>query len=323
MKKARNILIILALALTPSLTHLSCGGDGDGGGQNGQTTIINGRVTNVVAMMEEDNRYELAKLLELLSFINEAKAKDGITVSVMVDGETVATDVTDPMGNFFLSFTLQSAQNVTLIFEIDGTIVSITIFVQQGSILDIIVAIDLNAPEGEEVEVVDVTDAEGPIRCENGILEIIKELNEDIVIDGGGEDCIRTAGNCELIIDPENIVLTNCQRCIDARGKSQVTLRTIEGHVFCDASEDGFRSRGTADILLEIIGDLNVSAFGHGARADGDSTISLFADRCIFDTGEDVFEMNGNALIDTEGCEDIIEGVPPLPQPTPGPSPEP
>ncbi|NIU88482.1 MAG: hypothetical protein GWN56_14825, partial [Nitrosopumilaceae archaeon] len=54
---------------------------------------------------EKDNRFELAQLIDLLSFINEAKAQDGITVTVMVDGATVATDVTDAMGNFFLSFT--------------------------------------------------------------------------------------------------------------------------------------------------------------------------------------------------------------------------
>ncbi len=314
MKNIWEVLLVLTIALAPSLTHLSCSSDGGGTGQNSQTTNISGRVTNVVAMMEErDNSYDLAKLIELLSFIGEAKAQGGIPVSVMVEGVTVATDVTDAMGNFFLSFTLQSAQNVTLIFEVDGTVVSITVFVQQGSILEIIVTINLNAPEGEEVEVIDLTEAEGPIRCENGTLEITEEVDEDLIIDGRGEDCIRTAGNCELIIEAENIVLTNCQRCIDARGTSQVTLGTFDGHVFCDASEDGFRIRGTADVLLEIIGDLDVSAFGHGARGDGDSTISFFADKCIFDTGEDIFDVNGNALMDTEGCGEIIEGIPPLP----------
>ena len=96
-----------------------------------------------------------------------------------------------------------------------------------------------------------MADAEGAIRCENGTLEIMKNLGEDLIIDGGGEDCIRTAGNCNLIVDPGNIILTNCERCIDARGTSQVTLLTSDGDIECDASEDGIRSRGDAGIVLD------------------------------------------------------------------------
>ena len=312
MNRFKMLLILITIALIPSLIHLGCGGgDGDGDGQNGQTTTINGRVSNVVSMMEEETKtYEFAKLLEMMKLIEEARAQDGIPVSVEVDGEILATDVTDAEGFFFLSFPLQSPQNIALIFDIDGTIVSITIFVQEGSILEIVVAIDLDEPPGDEVEVVELTEVQGPISCETGTLEILKEEDVDIVIDGGGGDCIRTAGNCEAFIEPEDIVLINCRRCVDARGNSQVTLQTFDGDIFCDASEEGFRSRGTADIFVDVFGDLDVSTFGHGARADGNSTISFSADMCIFDTDEAVFEMNGNALIDTEGCGEIIFPVP-------------
>lgn len=284
---------------------------GGGGNQDGQVTTINGRISNVIAMKESaDKSIKFADVIEMLSLIKEAKAQGSITVTAIIDGVTVDTTITDPDGSFTLSFMLDGAQNVTLSFDIDGTIVSISITVQEGSILDIVIIIDLNAPPGDEVEIVEL---EGPIRCETGTLEITKNPDEDLVIDGGGEDCIRTAGNCNLIIDPENIILTNCKNCVDARGTSDVTLQTFEGDIFCDASEDGIKTVGNATVFLDVNGDVNVSSGENGAKADGNSVISFAADACIFDSGEDIFDTNGNATINTDGCGEIIEG--PLPPP--------
>lgn len=311
MKKINYILLLFFIAAVP-LTLLACdGGGGGGGNQDGQTTVINGRISNVIAMKESaDKSIKFADVIEMLSLIKEAKAQGSITVTAIIDGVTVDTTVTDPDGSFTLSFLLDGAQNVTLTFDIDGTIVSISITVQEGSILDIVIIIDLNAPPGDEVVIV-----EGPIRCETGTLEITKNPDEDLVIDGGGEDCIRTAGNCNLIIDPENIILTNCKNCVDARGTSDVTLQTFDGDIFCDASEDGIKTVGDAVVFLDVNGDVSVSAGENGAKADGNSVISFAADACIFDSGEDIFDTNGNATINADGCGEIIEG----PLPTPGP----
>ncbi len=313
MKKVKNILFLLLTAMAVSMALLACDGGGGGGNQDGQTTVINGRISNVIAMKESDDKsIRFADVIEMLSLIKEAKAQGSITVTAIIDGVTVDTTVTDPDGSFTLSFLLDSAENVTLTFDINGTIVSISITVQEGSILDIVITIDLNAPPGDEVEIVEL---EGPIRCETGTLEITKNPGEDLIIDGGGEDCIRTAGNCNLIIDPEDIILTNCENCVDARGTSDVTLGTFDGDIFCDASEDGIKTVGDATVFLDVNGDVSVSAGEHGAKADGNSVISFAADVCIFDTGEDTFDTNGNATINTDGCGEIIEG----PLPTPGP----
>ncbi len=311
MKKINYILLLFFIAAVP-LTLLACD-SGGGGNQDGQVTTINGRISNVIAMKESaDKSIKFADVIEMLSLIKEAKAQGSITVTAIIDGVTVDTTITDPDGSFTLSFMLDGAQNVTLSFDIDGTIVSISITVQEGSILDIVIIIDLNAPPGDEVEIVEL---EGPIRCETGTLEITKNPDEDLVIDGGGEDCIRTAGNCNLIIDPENIILTNCENCVDARGTSDVTLQTFEGDIFCDAFGDGIKTVGDATVFLDVNGDVNVSSGENGAKADGNSVISFAADACIFDSGEDIFDMNGNATINTDGCGEIIEG----PLPTPGP----
>jgi hypothetical protein len=310
MKKVTSTLFLLLTAIA-SLTLLACDGGGDGGGQNGETTTINGRISNVIAMTESgDKSIKFAELMEMLNFIKEAEAQGEITVIAVIDGVEVDTTVTDADGSFTLSFVLENAENVTLFFEIGDTTVSITIQVQEGSIIDIVIIIDLNAPPGDEVEIVEL---EGPIRCENGTVEITKNPGEDLVIDGGGEDCIRTAGNCNLIIDPENIILTNCENCIDARGTSDVTLGTFDGDIFCDAFGDGIKTVGDATVFLDVNGDIDISAGENGAKADGNSVISFAADACIFDSGEDTFDMTPNATINPDGCGEIIEG--PLPTP--------
>ncbi len=339
MKKFRTILILAALAMIPSLTHLGCdgGGDDSGGNRGGESTTINGIVSHVVAMNESgSDSVKFADIMKMLSPILEARAQNGIPVTAMVNGGIVDTDITDPDGSFTLSFPLESPDNITLLFNVNGTEVSIVIFVQEGSVLEIVVSIDLNASPGDEVEIEDITEAEASIRCETGTVNISTDPGEDLIIDGKGEDCIRAEGNCNFAIDAQNIVLTNCERCVDAKGTSDVLL-IANADIFCDAFEDGIRTEGDATLTLESEGDISVLSNENVAKAQGNSSISLFADACIFDSDEDVFDESGNAIIDAEGCGEIIDGpsqalssspslsasLSPSPLASPGPSPEP
>ncbi|MEW6144771.1 MAG: hypothetical protein AB1598_07095 [Thermodesulfobacteriota bacterium] len=322
MKKLKNILLLLGVAVVASLNLIGCDDGGGGGDQGGQSTTVNGKVSNIIAMKADgDETIKFAELMELLNFIEEAKAQSGITVSALIDGEVVSTDTTDPDGSFSLTFMLESDQEVTLNFGIDGTTVSVTIFVEQGSILDIIVVIDLSAPPGDEVDVVE--EIHDPIICETGNLDITKTIDEDIVIDGGGEACIMTMGNCNLTIDPENIILTNCDECIDARGTSKVTLTSPDGHIACDATGDGIQTSGDANVMLNASGKIDILAGENGVEAVGNSIVAFTADTCVFESGDDPFNEVGNATIDTSGCGEVIVGPSPTPGPTPSPPPSP
>lgn len=320
MKKLKNILLLLGVAAFASLNLIGCddGGDGGGGDQAGRATTINGKVSNIIAMKaESDESIKFAELLELLNFIKEAKAQSGINVSAVIGGEVVSTDTTDPDGSFSLNFMLESDQEVTLNFEIDGTTVSVTIFVEQGSILDIIVVIDLSAPPGDEVDVVE--EVHDPIVCETGNIDLTKTIDENLVIDGGGEDCIRTQGNCNLVIDPEDIVLTNCDKCIDARGTSQVTLTAPDGHIVCDSTGDGIQTSGDANVTMNASGKIDILSGENGVEAVGNSIVAFTAETCVFESGDEPFNEVGNATIDTSGCGEIVEGPSPTPSPTPTP----
>jgi len=323
MKKARKILFISILCLIAGAFHFSCDGGGNRSDQSAQTTTINGRVTNIIASAQKEERsFKFANILDLITFIKEAKAQGGVLVTAIIDGITVASDVTDPAGNFTLKLELDSATSVLILFNINGDDVSIGLVVEEGSIININISIDLNAPPGDEVEIVDMEHVRGPIRCETGTVEIIKN-NESLVIDGHAEACIRTEGNCTVFIDLEDILLTNCEQCVDARGTSEVTIISPDGNIVCEASEDGVRARGNAEIVIDAFGVIDILAGDNGVKADGNSFISLGADTCIINSLENPIDVSGNAEIDTSGCGETVEAPSALPSPSQSPSPSP
>lgn len=325
MKKPIHILFLIVLMILPAALYMSCSGGGNNteSGNNQQTTI-NGRIENLVTVSAgSDKDSKFAHIRELFTLIKEAYAQGGISVVALVDGIPVDTDVTDGDGNFTLVLDLDSGANVSIVFEVNGDVVSIDIFVSEGSIIELVVNIDLGADPGEEVQIVDMDDERGPISCETGTVQIFKNPGEEIIVNGGGEDCIRTAGNCDLTIDPENIVLTNCDNCVDARGTSDVTLLSPDGDIVCESSEDGFRARGDASISVQAQGTIDIFAGDNGLKADGNSTITLSAGLCIIDSLEDPIDVNGNALVDTNGCQEVLTEPAPLAPPTPEPTSEP
>ena len=306
MSKIKTYILIGAISIISGAFNIGCGsGGGDSSGS--QTTVINGSVTNVVASAQKENKtFKLSKIIEILSFIKEAKAQGGILVTAIINGVTVASDVTNPEGDFILTFNLDSATNVLILFDVNGTEVSIGIVAEEGSIINLTVSIDLNAPPGEEVEIVDMEDLIAPINCENGSIEITDNINETLIIDGNGEDCIRTAGNCSLFINQDNLVLTNCENCVDARGTSDVTLFSPNSDITCEAAGDGFKTVGDAEITVDAFDTIDITAGENGLKADGNSFISLGANTCIIDSLEDPVDVNGNATVDTSGCGEVL-----------------
>jgi len=327
-KSSRYISLILVLTLATSLSLLSCGGGGGGGG----TSAINGNVADVMTAMApiKEKPYMLALIKDFFSFSKKANAQgsevEGIEVIAEVDGEEVDVDITDGNGNFVL--TIPGGGNVTLIFNIDGFIVSIQIFAPEGTVVNIVVAID----QVEDEVIVEELDIDGTIHCETGFVEIVKEDDVDLTVDGEGGDCIRVGGNCTLKIDPENIILTDCERCIRAEGTSEVMLSTMDGDISCDASGDGISAVGNAivDLNASGSGDITISGEKDGISAEGTSEVNLFATgvidisggengveakgtplvdlnaaSCIIGGGDNAIETDGNAMVDTNDCPPI------------------
>ena len=326
-KSSRYISPILVLTLATLLSLLSCGGGGGGGG--GQGSTISGNVADVMTARApiKEKSYMLALIKDFFSFSKKANAQgsevEGIEVIAEVDGEEVDVAITDGNGNFVL--TVPGGGNVTLIFNINGLIVSIQIFAPEGTVVNIVVALD----EVEDEVIVEEMEIDGTFGCETGTINVAKAEDADFVIDGEGGDCIRVGGNCTLNIDPENIILTDCERCIRAEGTSEVMLSTMDGDISCDASGDGISALGNAVVSLNASGsgDIAISGGENGISAVGTSEVNLFATggidifggtngveakgtplvdlngaSCIIEGGESAFEIEGDAMVDTIDC---------------------
>ena len=74
----KSLSFSLALALTVSAGLISCGGgDGDGGQNGGDTTIINGRVADVMTATAPSKKraFMLALIKDFLSFSKKANSQ--------------------------------------------------------------------------------------------------------------------------------------------------------------------------------------------------------------------------------------------------------
>jgi len=230
---------------------------------------------------------------------------------------------------------------VTITFSTTEFSITIDIFVPENSEINISFTLqpnNMNEPVMVEEEIVN-----GSIRCENGTVEI---NSAELIVDGlNSGECIRTVGNCNLIINSTYVSLTNCERCIDARGTSNIT---IHGEVFCDAFGDGIRPRGNSFVSIHADqANIDISGGVNGIRADGNSILSIHADQANIDIcggvngiradgnptvnlagnvctilgGENSIRINGNADVNTEGCGSVIDSSIPVATPMPSPTP--
>jgi len=306
--------LILLITLIFLITY-SCGGGGDsnGGGVSGQSTI-NGRVQQVIAeKIDGDQGTLLSKIRDLIMIVKNANAQGEITITASINGQIIDTTVTGPSGDFTL--VVPGGGVVTITFSTTEFSITIDIFVPENSEINISFTLqpnNMNEPVMVEEEIVN-----GSIRCENGTVEI---NSAELMVDGlNSGECIRTAGNCNLIINSTYVSLTNCDRCIDARGTSNIT---IMGEVICDAFGDGIRARGNSDVSIDA-GMANIEICGgvNGIRADGNPTVNLAGNVCTIIGGENPIRINGNADVNTEGCVTAIDDCQPVATPMPSPTP--
>ncbi len=282
--------IVLAFAVLAA-----CGGGGGGGGGDGGTSSA-GRTTFTGNLAETTGTV----------------GADVGDVQVCIEGTTFCTAVADD-GTFTLAGDVGG--DVTLVFTAPEFVARVALTdVPRGATIRL-TNIRCNTITGFcEPDDVDIIDAEthAPIRCEQGAVRIA-HAGRELVIDGGGGDCIRTAGQCDVAIEADRIVLQGCATCIRAAGGSDVTITAGPGGITCTASEDGIRAEGNAAVHVAVApdGDLDVSAGEVGIRSSGTASVDVAGDVCRIDGGENALRIDGNADVDTGGCTtvDLVGGI--------------
>ncbi len=286
-------LCCMVILTTTIIALLSCGGGGGGI----QSSTINGTVADVVTTMApmKEKSFILTLIKKNFSFSEKANAQGsevaGIEVKAEVNGKEVANDTTGPDGSFEL--TVPGGGNVTLIFNTGDFTVSTEIITPEGGIVNIVVTLE------PALVTIDEEEVEGSIHCGAGIIQI-----KDLMINGGGENCIAAEGNCSFIITG-NITATDCKRCVDAEDEAQLTL----GSLTCDASEDGIRTEGDSDVVLVGSTIVTISAQGNGIETKDTSRVSMNIDGAIsISGGEDGIRSEGNAEVILNAISSLPSG---------------
>jgi len=305
-----GVICLLALVL---VSLVGCGSGGGGGG-NGSTsasrTTFTGNLsgTTAAAASARDTtgiRAALAVVARLLA----ATHADAADVQVCVEGTTFCTFVDDD-GVFTLAADVGG--DVTLVFTGPGFTARVTLTdVPVGATVRLTniscsTVTGICVPEDLEIEGLDTR---GAIRCEQGPIHIVHA--GELVIDGGGDDCIRTEGQCEVTIQADRLVLQHCDTCVRTAGGSDVTLDVGAGGFECHAAEDGIRSAGNSAVHVTAGGDVDIDAGEVGVLSEGTALVEIAGDQCRIAGDEHALDSNGNADIVTSGCAsvDLVGGT--------------
>ena len=120
-----------------------------------------------------------------------------------------------------------------------------------------------------------------PILCTTGEENIIMR-DENLLIDGNGENCIEATDDCELNIEAVDIVLIDCATCVKTEDSASVFIDSEDDFLCDDAEEDGLNSEDSSEIVIEADDVFEVSAEEIAAKAEDESEIEISADNCVF-----------------------------------------
>lgn len=295
----RVLLFLLVVGFVAVSTGCG-GGNGTGEEARARDSTIQGNVAQVLAALRPSRERPsfFARWHEVFPLVPAAHAQAatlaGITVVARQGSITLDTARTDAAGDF----TLQVASGtVTLVFTTASFTVSTALTVPARTTVVLVVILQ---PTQVIVptQVVVVEGESAPIHCTGGRIRLLDETQNDVVIDGGGEDCIRAEGQCTIDLAFRSLTLTNCERCIRAEGNADVLL-TTGGGIRCTAFEDGIRAEGTSSVTLDAA-SLTIAAGEHGIRAEGEADVVLDVPTCAIDGREKPVRIEGRATVD--GC---------------------
>ena len=270
----------------------SSSGSGDGSFSRDGAFAV-GRVDFDAPVVNKDLDRDIVKLVKnLFTFTWIANAQGGIMVNVFQGGVMVETTTTDSEGNF----TINTTGDVTLQFVTSDGTFETDISLPVDNVTTFTVTLD--AINGTAT----VDDIRPGIDCDDGGSVVI---NQDVSIDGQGEDCIETEGDCSVNITGGSVVLLNCDSCIEANDSSTVVITS--GDFTCDSSDDGIETED--DATVDISSDtLTITSDEDDIDSEDDSSIVVGSDDCLIEG--DVVEFDDSTIDLEDDCEstEVLDG---------------
>ncbi len=284
------------------------GGSGGSGTGSGDTVTVNGSIGGVItASSEINNKSVLYSFLTNFSFIREALANhddlEGITIQVF-DGDLLVDESSSSQSGEF-SLLVPCGTPLTLVFTNNGNQIEIAGVTfpctDQNSEVSIVITLNFDEEDETEFEIEEEASGNNAFFVCNGGDELLGTEGENLIIEGNGDICLLTSGNCHLTIIGANLEFNNCEKCIDTRGSSQVRTE-LTGDFICNSEEDGIKSVGNSLVDITVVtstegGGIFISSSEDGVDSRGNSTVNLNVfDETESPFGQIVIDANQNAL---------------------------
>lgn len=306
-----GVVHLLVLAFV-GLAACGGGGGGNGNASAGRTTFTGNLSATTALNMPSRDPMGLRAVMAVVARLVAATHAQAADVQVCVEGTSFCTLV-DDQGEFTLAADVGG--DVTLVFTgpdftarvmLTGIPLGATVRLRNVRCSTI-----TGTCEPDDFEIEGGEDARNSIRCEQGPIHVVHAGT--LVIHGGEDDCIRTAGQCEVTIEADQVVLDGCDTCVRTAGGSVVTLTVGSGGIQCHANENGIAAAGNSAVHVNVAagGDVDIQAADVGCLAEGTASIEITGDQCRIEGTEDALRTNGNADVVTTGCTslDLVGGV--------------
>jgi len=316
MSIGHRLLLCSVIAFAIGIAGCGGGGSSSGSGGGSDTVTVNGFIGGVVASGSQlSNKSFFYSLLDKLTFTRELSAEDedigDISIQVF-DGDTLVDETTsNQSGEFTLVVPCDTPLTLVLIsngsqIQLGGVVFPCT---DENTEVSIVLILNFDDEQETEFEIEEVANGNNAFFVCNGGNQVLGTEDEDLIVEGDGDNCILTRGNCDLTIIGSNVEFNNCENCIDARGTSHVHTE-ITGDFICDSLEDGIRTQGNAKVDVTVIttsesGGIFIDSGEDGVDSRGNSIVNLnvlddFEDpsgQIVIDAGENAFKSIGNASI--------------------------
>jgi hypothetical protein len=253
--------------------------------------------------------FPILTLLFLLSFIgceNDESKKIVIkgnvdntsaTVEAVVNGQVVDSVDTDANGNYRLRVS-NNADSVQLRFVTDTFNVARVIQLTPDSEVIFDVSIE---PGVITIDNWQVIQERLKLSGEDSIT--YNEPDADFSINGSGKDCIRIKGSSVIDISARNITVVDCGEGIIAEGSSSLMFDAVED-INITARSNGIRSRNDSSVFLSSDNGIFVSSnTENGIRSTGTSEVILDPQvTCTIFGSNNAISASSSAFIDPDGC---------------------
>ena len=234
-----------------------------------------------------------------------------VEVEVREDDRTRDSADVEEDGSFELNFNADSG-SVDLRFVGDGiTIIRPNFSVTDDSEIDLDVTLDDNPID---VIINSWIVNQDPISFRGDDIIMFNDTEADIVINGDGDNCIRTRDDSIVDFRVKSIDFSNCDEGVRTENSSQVILRTDQALTIFSES-NGIRSREESSVEIgQVFNATNNSVEVRSFDADGVNTTGtsqvIFTpqnNNCSIRGANEAVNEGSDSTVDTNGCT-LVDG---------------